>query len=164
MNKSNMIWFGRYEGWLRMLAHGVKDGDVACIDKAAKLFDLMLPDRCIIVPMPCHLGAARYMLEVADRMPGRRFVMDALTCEPHESCYDQKKDGYAPSDFNMSFNTTKLFDTSKMGMVPKEDFNGGIYIIDNVICTGVTASAARRAVAMHGLASVVCAIAYSPWR
>jgi len=158
MNKSNIIWFGRYEGWLRMLARGVKNGDVECIDKAARLFDLMLPDRCIVVPMPCHIGAARYMLEVADRIQGHRFVMNALTCDPHESCYDQKKDGYAPSEFNMSFNTSKL------EMVPNEDLNGGIYIIDNVICTGVTASAARRAVAMHGLASVVCAIAYSPWR
>jgi len=158
MNKQNMIWFGRYEGRLRLLARGVKYGDSECIIKAGRLFDMMLPDRCIVVPMPSHLGDARQMLEVADRMPGRRFVMDALTCEPHESCYDQKKDGYAPSEFNMSFNTSKL------EMVPKEDLNGGIYIIDNVICTGVTASAARRAVAMHGLASVVCAIAYSPWR
>lgn len=158
MNKSNIIWFGRYEGWLRMLARGVKNGDVTCIDKAARLFDLMLPDRCVVVPMPCHIGAARYMLEVADMIPGHRFVMNALTCDPHESCYDQKKDGYAPSEFDMSFNTSKL------EMVPNEDLNGGIYIIDNVICTGVTASAARRAVAMHGLASVVCAIAYSPWR
>jgi len=158
MNKRGMIWYGRYEGWLRLLAHGVKDGDRECIIKAGRLFDVMLPDRCIVVPMPSHLGDARQMLEVASRMPGHRFVLDSLTCEPHESCYSQKKDGYAPSDFGMQFLSSALEDA------PSEDFAGGIYIIDNVICTGTTASAARRAVAVRGLPSIVCALAYSPWR
>ena len=64
MNNQNMIWFGRYEGWLRMLAHGVKDYDDNCIGKAAKLFDLMLPDGCVVVPMPSHDGMPRQMVRV----------------------------------------------------------------------------------------------------
>lgn len=158
MNKQNMIWFGRYEGWLRMLAHGVKDYDEECIRKAARLFDLMLPDRCVVIPMPAHTGEARQMLDVANAIPGNRYVANALKCDPHESCYVQKQCGTTPYEFEMHF------DPRRLKHIPKEDYNGGIYIIDNVICTGVTASAARRAVAMHGLASVVCAIAYSPWR
>lgn len=158
MNHHNMIWFGRYEGWLRMLAHGVKDGDAECIKKAARLFDLMLPDRCVVIPMPAHTGEARQMLDVANAIPGNRYVVNALTCDPHEPCYIQKKLGTAPYEFEMHLNKRRL------KHIPKEDYNGGFYIIDNCIATGVTAAAARVAVGAAGIPSTVCAIAYSPWR
>lgn len=153
MIKQNMIWFGRYEGWLRLLAHGVKDCDEGCIRKAAKLFDLMLPDGCVVVPMPSHTGEARQMLAVANAMPGNRRIVDMLRCDPHESCYTQKKDGLTPVSFDM---------WCKSWMLPKG--NADIYVIDNVICTGVTASAAIRAFDAIGVKAKVCAIAYSPWR
>lgn len=153
MNKSNLIWFGRYEGWLRMLAHGVKDYDEECIRKAAKLFDLMLPDGCVVVPMPSHTGEARQMLAVANAMPGRRYVSNVLACDSHESCYTQKKDGFTPAPFRM---------WCKPWMLPKGD--GEVYVIDNVICTGTTAGAAIRAFNATGVKARVCAIAYSPWR
>lgn len=158
MNKSNMIWFGRYEGWLRMLAHGVKDYDEECIRKAAKLFDPMLPDRCVVIPMPAHTGGAKQMLDVANAMPGNRYVVNALTCDPHESCYIQKQFGTTPYEFEMHLNKRLL------KHIPKEDYNGGFYIIDNCIATGVTATAACVAVGTAGIPSTVCAIAYSPWR
>lgn len=153
MNKSNMIWFGRYEGWLRLLARGVKDYDEECIRKAAKLFDLMLPDGCVVVPMPSHEGVPMQMLEVANRMPGNRIAVDTLRCSPHESCYTQKKDGFTPAPFEM---------WRKAWMLPKCD--GEVYVIDNVICTGTTAGAAIRAFNAIGVKARVCAIAYSPWR
>lgn len=153
MNHQNMIWFGRYEGWLRLLAHGVKDGDGECVRKAAKLFDLMLPDGCVVVPMPSHTGEARQMLAVANRMPGNRHVVDMLRCEPHESCYTQKKDGFTPAPFEMWCNPW---------MFPSGC--GEVYVIDNVICTGTTASAAIRAFNAEGVNARMCALAYSPWR
>jgi hypothetical protein len=129
------------------------------VSKAAKLFDLMLPDRCIVVPMPCHMGYASAMLEVANAMPGERFVMDALVSEPHESSYDAKRCGLSPLSFGMKFIPDAL------ARAPKEDFDGGVFVIDNVICTGVTAGAALRAVQdCAGLDAIVCAIAHSPWR
>ena len=152
MNKQGMIWFGRYEGWLRMLAHGVKDYDEECIKKAARLFDLMLPDGCVVVPMPSHTGEARQMLAVANAMPGERCVVDVLKSRLHESCYTQKKDGFTPAPFWMWCKW----------MPPKD--GGEVYIIDNVICTGVTAGAAIRAFNAKGIEAKVCAIAYSPWR
>lgn len=151
MNKSNLIWFGRYEGWLRMLARGVKDYDGECIRKAAKLFDLMLPDGCVVVPMPSHTGEARQMLTVANMIPGERLVLDVLRCSPHESSYAQKKDGFTPSDIEMW-----------CGSLPR--LGRPVYIIDNVICTGVTASAALRAVKNAGSDAMVVALASSPWR
>ena len=153
MNKSNMIWFGRYEGWLRMLAHGVKDYDEECIRKAAKLFDLMLPEGCAIVPMPSHDGMSSQMLAVALRMPWRRRVVDMLRCDQHESCYTQKKDGFTPAPFRM---------WCRPCMLPNECVE--VYVIDNVICTGTTASAAIRAFDAIGVKARVCALAYSPWR
>lgn len=151
MNKQNMIWFGRYEGWLKWLARGVRDGDRECIIKAGRLFDMMLPDRCIVVPMPSHTGEARQMLSVANLLPGSRTVADVLRCSPHESSYAQKKDGFTPSDIDMW-----------CGSFPK--LGRPVYIIDNVICTGVTAGAALRAVKNAGADAMVVALASSPWR
>ena len=153
MNRQNMIWFGRYEGWLRLLAHGVKDGDAECIRKAAILFDLMLPNGCVVVPMPSHTGEARQMLAVANDMLGNRHVVDMLSCDSHESCYSQKKDGFTPAPFEMR---------CKPWMLPKRCSE--VYVIDNVICTGVTACSAIRAFDAIGVKARVCTLAYSPWR
>ena len=151
MNKQAMIWFGRYEGWLKWLARGVRDYDYAYIEKAAKLFDMMLVDECVVIPMPSHTGEARQMLSVANLLPGRRTVVDVLRCSPHESNYTQKKNGFAPSNIDMWCKSTLRFRCP-------------VYIIDNVICTGVTAGAALRAVKKAGTDAMVVAIASSPWR
>ena len=151
MNKQSMVWFGRYEGWLKWLARGVRDCDGECMKKAAKLFDMMLVDECVVIPMPSHTGEARQMLSVANLLPGRRTVADVLRCSPHESSYAQKKDGFTPSDIDMW-----------CGGLPK--LGQPVYIIDNVICTGVTAGAALRAVKNAGADAMVVALASSPWR
>lgn len=159
MNRT-MIWFGRYEGWLRHLAKGVKCRDAECTKKAAALFDLMLPDHCIVVPMPSHMGLSCAMLDVANALPkGKRFIMNALESEPHESSQSQKKAGFAPAPFNMKF------DPAALERCPKVDFDGGIYVIDNVLCTGVTATAAIKAIQDYsGLDAKVVTIAYATWR
>lgn len=158
MNNDRIVWFGRYEGWLRYLAHGVKDGDEECILKAARLFDLMLPERCVIVPMPSHEGKATTMLRVARAARLGRAVCDILKCAPHESSYAQKKAGMLPSQFKMS----------RKGPIraTPEQMRGGVWIIDNVVCTGVTAGEALRAMS-RGIANAnvrVCVLAASMWR
>jgi hypothetical protein len=158
-----VIWFGRYEGWLRLLAKGVKDGDPDCIDKAARLFDLMLPDDCVVVPMPSHKGTATVMEKVAQKVARmncgtkRRKVWDGLVSSPHESSMAQKRDGLFPAFVNMV-----LEPPSAVG----DDWDAQrYYVIDNVVCTGVTANAALEAFRCHELRDVtVCTLARSPWR
>ena len=156
MTSDRIIWFGRYEGWLRSVAHGVKDGDNDCIRLAARLFDLMLPDTCTVVPMPGHNGRADRMLDVAtclssiSKDAGRnRALADCLRCRPHESNYDQKQDRRTPAPVKMT--------ARKIGRRRKR---GDIYIIDNCIVSGATASAALSAIP----SARVCALAASSWR
>lgn len=159
---SRFMWFGRHEGWLRHLAHGVKSGDEECLRKAAGLFDLMLPDRCVVVPMPSHNGMAEDMLKVIDHMPcGKRYVMNALTCVPHESSRAQKLAGFAPSPIAMSVDSAMV---QRMLAETSDEFYGGVYVIDNVICSGTTASAAIRALNDIGLDAKVVSLTYATWR
>jgi hypothetical protein len=150
--KDRTIWFGRYEGWLRWLCRGVRDGDGECIKKAAKLFDLMLPHNCLVIPMPGHNGYADQMKKVCIEM-GRIWSlqnpegyaqawMDALICNPHQPNYLQKKGGGAPAPIEMSM-TGEIIGFES------------VYIIDNVIASGVTASAALESIPE----AMVCAIA-----
>lgn len=129
MNAERLIWFGRYEGWLRHLARGVRDMDGECLAKAARLFDLMLPDGATVVPMPSHNGRADAMLNVAIAT-GRR-VVDCLCCDPHESNYSQKQDGCMPREISMRVKGAKP--------------TGDVFVIDSVIASGVTAAAALAA-------------------
>ena len=95
MKNNHITWFGRYEGYLRTIARGVRDNNPRCIECAAKLFDLMLPEGAIVVPMPSHYGTAIQMMSVARQLKKRRNdirVWDCLECEPHEANYSQIKE------------------------------------------------------------------------
>lgn len=133
-----VIWFGRHEGWLRWLAHGVKDGDEECVRKAAGLFDLMLPDECVVVPMPSHEGRASVMWDVAEAIRQKaetrkcRWFVDCLRCDPHTSCYDQKMLGLVPAPF-------------RMWLECEVATSSPVFIIDNVVGSGVTAQCALAA-------------------
>lgn len=156
----NIVWFGRYEGWLRWLCRGVRGEDPECIDRAARLFDLMLPaKRCAIVPMPSHLGYATAMNRVAYRvaeMSGYRMLTDSLTCDPHEASYAQKKAGRFPDRITMRIGLGVAEGLREMGRQ--------VFIIDNVVCTGVTAAAALEAFRAKGVEAKVCTLARAVWR
>lgn len=49
MKNNHITWFGRYEGYLRTISRGVRDNNPKCIECAAKLFDLMLPEGALDV-------------------------------------------------------------------------------------------------------------------
>ena len=145
--KNKMWWFGRYEGWLRWLCKGIQKGDSECIKKSAKLFDLMLPDGCVIIPMPGHRGYATRMSDVCyelHKLNKNRSWIDCLYSNAHEPNYLQKKNG-TPQPISIGVRITY------------EDIEGDGYkfILDNVIASGVTASAALEAMPE----AIVCAIA-----
>ena len=150
MKNNHITWFGRYEGYLRTIARGVRDNNPKCIECAAKLFDLMLPEGAIVVPMPSHYGSACQMLSVVRKLVERRgdiTAYDILRCEPHEANYSQKE--YAtPAPIKMRLSTAINFD------------GAGVFVLDNVICTGVTASAALEVLPD----ATVVALAMSSWR
>ena len=133
MKHNGIICLCRHEGLLREVAHGVKDGVGKYADMAAILFDRLLPLDCIIVPMPSHRGRADTMLDVALRLAkfSHRKVCDALSCDPHESSYEQKQRGLQPTPIFMRTNAV---------------LNGCVCVIDNYVSSGVTAFAALDAI------------------
>ena len=150
MNNNHITWLGRYEGYLRTIARGVRDNNPTCIECAAKLFDLMLPDGANVIPMPGHHGHACQMLSVVMKLVERRgdiTAYDILKCDPHESNYSQKE-YTTPKPIKMRLSTAINFD------------GAGAFVLDNVICTGVTASAALEVLPD----ATVVALAMSSWR
>ena len=155
MKNNHITWFGRYEGYLRTIARGVRDNNHNCIECAAKLFDLMLPEGAIVVPMPSHYGTAIQMMSVARQLKKRRNdirVWDCLECEPHEANYSQKK-YTTPAPIKMFFDEKKMCGECV-------NYGANMFVIDNVICTGVTASAALEVLPE----ATVVALAMSSWR
>ena len=150
MKNNHITWFGRYEGYLRTIARGVRDNNPKCIECAAKLFDLMLPEGARVIPMPGHHGRACQMLSVVRSLVERRSdiaAYDILKCDPHTANYIQKK-----------YTTPEPI---KMRLSTEINFNGvGVFILDNVVCTGVTASAALKVLPD----ATVVALAMSSWR
>lgn len=155
MDNSHITWFGRYEGYLRTIARGVRDNNPKCIECAAKLFDLMLPEGARVIPMPGHYGSARQMLSVVRKLTERRndiTAYDILKCDPHEANYIQKK-YTTPAPI-------KMFLGRKDMDVECVNYGADMFVLDNVICTGVTASAALKVLPD----ATVVALAMSSWR
>ena len=155
MKNNHITWFGRYEGYLRTIARGVRDNNPKCIECAAKLFDLMLPEGARVIPMPGHYGSARQMLSVVRKLVERRgdiTVYDILKCDPHEANYSQKK-YTTPAPIKMFLDRKDLD-------VECVNYGADMFVIDNVICTGVTASAALEVLPD----ATVVALAMSSWR
>ena len=155
MKTNHITSFGRYEGYLRTIARGVRDNNPSCIECASKLFDLMLPEGATVVPMPSHFGTSVQMLSVARQLKKRRKdirVLDFLRCEPHEANYGQKK-YTTPAPIKMFFDEEELFGE-------RVNYGADMFVIDNVICTGVTASAALEVLPD----ATVVALAMSSWR
>ena len=150
MKNNHITWLGRYEGYLRTIARGVRDNNPKCIECAAKLFDLMLPNGARVIPMPGHHGSACQMLSVVRKLVERRgdiTAYDILKCDPHEANYSQKE-YTTPAPIKMYLSTAINFD------------GAGVFVLDNVICTGVTASAALEVLPD----ATVVALAMSSWR
>lgn len=143
----DIYWLARHEGWHAAIARGVASGDAQCVEVAAKLFDLYLPDNAVVVPMPSHNGHAEQMLRVAERINSCR-VWDVLIARPHESSHSQKADGCFPAPVEMWLDVGERW-------VPK---GVNICIIDNTVATGATATAALSAFRKEGFDAKVISI------
>lgn len=126
---------GSYEGVLRNLAREVKSGGLAAIEESARRLAPLLPRRAVIVPMPSRHGYPTTIRALADAIAALApdaEVLDALRSNPHEANYTQKKRGQKPARISMRAIRTPPTDRPTV-------------ILDNVIDTGATASAALEA-------------------
>lgn len=140
----DIYWLARHEGWHAAIARGVASGDAQCIEVAAKLFDLYLPSGSVVVPMPSHGGYAEQMLRVAECIK-TRLIWDVLRAKPHESSHSQKIDGFSPRRIEM------WADRVMKGRYPLDTY---IYVIDNTVVTGATATGALEAFRKEGWMNV----------
>lgn len=135
-----IITVGRHEGLLRAMARAVAWGDVTAMKMAGQLLASFLPDECVLVPMPSHIGYATTMLDLARwtrHFIGTRSaskngcdIVNCLECDPHESSHIVKLERGVPPVVRMYLHKSP----------PK--FNKPVFIIDNTVATGATASAA----------------------
>lgn len=130
--KDRIVWVGRHEGLLRDVARGCAYGDPKSISMGATILSAFVKPGSVLVPMPSHIGYATTMLDLCVRigeMVKINCVDDVLRCVPHESSHIQKLRMGLPPEIHMYGKRTDM---------PK----GSVYIIDNTVCTGTTASAA----------------------
>ncbi|HCB93849.1 MAG TPA: hypothetical protein DEP57_08625 [Selenomonas sp.] len=115
------------------LCHAVKNGEPDAIRKMAKEMATVVPPNAVLVPAPQHCGFAVYTLEICEEIAALTGVAicDVLRCTPHESLYIARKRGH---DVSLSFYLT--------GSLP----DSPLFLVDNVISTGKTVEAARKAI------------------
>ena len=97
-----------------------------------------LPGKFALVPAPQHTGNAEYTLEIAKLIASGNInceVLDVLKCEPHNTLYEQKKEGTRKPELNFS-----LKDGFDISNIPSDT---KIFFIDNVISSGNTFNTAN---------------------
>lgn len=120
----------------RELAHRLKDkNDLNAIEYAAKMMAKRVVSNAVLIPMPGRNGYAESMLTLANKIAeisGAK-VANILVGRKRKSLYDVKKKGINPS-------------INYLGLTLKEEAPGcdNIFIIDNVIATGLSMRAATR--------------------
>lgn len=132
---SKIIYIGRHEGLLRDVSRGCAYGDPSSIEQGASILSAFIKCGSIIVPMPSHVGYPTTMKNLCETILQRNCTLemvDCLRCLPHQSNHIQKLHNESPSPVQMNLTDDGL----------KLNGDRKIYIIDNCISSGVTASAA----------------------
>lgn len=127
----------------RELTHRMKDKDTNAIYTMAKDMAKLIHDDCVLIPVPNRIGRAVETLLMAQWMQAfareektlRVKLENVLVGAERVSLYDYKKQGKSPDDFDFGF---RLF-----APVPKAK---NIYLVDNVLATVTTLSAALKLV------------------
>ncbi len=123
--------------FVRGVAHDLKAAEPIAVRVAAAALAPLVPRGATIVPVPGSRGSTRENLALAEavaKLAGAR-VSDGLERVPSESQYARRKRGLAPlraEAMNVRWSGTPL--------------RGVVVLIDNVVTTGATAEAARRAI------------------
>ena len=125
-----MIANNYYNGCgIREICHAVKNNDTNAVIEIAYWYvrSREIGEDCILVPIPQHTGRAEYTLEICKLISEKCGceIKDVLRAVPHTSLYKQKVIG-----------SKTLF----TGLYKVEDIitNKNIYLIDNVVSTGLT--------------------------
>lgn len=118
-------------------AHAMKNGENWAVLKASQEMAAFIPSNCVLIPMPSHTGAATYTLKLAQRIARMTSaqVLDILKGARRETLYNLKKQGRHILPKKLGFYLTEEPPTDKH-----------ILILDNVVATGTTATAAVQAV------------------
>lgn len=114
-------------------AHAMKNGERWAIFKAAAEMVKYIPKNAVLIPMPSHTGKATYTKELC-RLIARDTaaeVCDILRGKERETLYNLKKQGRHILPKKLGFYVTQEPPTGKR-----------LLIIDNVVATGTTATAA----------------------
>ena len=118
-------------------AHAMKNGEKWALWKAAAEMVKYIPTNAVLIPMPSHTGKATYTKELC-RLIARETaaeVCDILRGRERETLYTLKKQGRHILPKKLGFYVTQEPPTGKR-----------LLIIDNVVATGTTATAAVRAI------------------
>ena len=127
---------------IREICHAVKSENPAVREKAVAeiagwyVRTGKIGEGHILVPVPQHYGKADYTLDICRILAERCGckVADILRCVPHRPLYEQKKSGNVPF--------TGLYRIGGWQVSPGER----VYLIDNVIASGLTMSRCLRLV------------------
>lgn len=129
---------GGYRGSLQHLAHEVKTGNPAVIERIADMMSPLIPSEAVLIPAPSHKGYATDMLALSEAIAQRTGaeIVDVLKSDKRVSQYTAKKE------------TGKAIDSDKLGIyavgeIPNDKIP---VIVDNVVDSGNTAEACVRAI------------------
>jgi len=129
---------GGYRGSLQHLAHEVKTGNPAVIERIADMMSPLIPSEAVLIPAPSHKGYATDMLALSEAIAQRTGaeIADVLKSDTRVSQYTAKKE------------TGKAIDADKLGIYAVGEIPNGKLpvIVDNVVDSGNTAEACVRAI------------------
>lgn len=142
----------------RKLCHIIKEADrnseeyKNAIEQMADYFvnQGIFNENSVLIPAPQHTGKAEYTWHLAAAISQKTNspIADILRCKPHETLYEQKKNGIEPDvDFYLENakgvkNLNNLFDETTIEFWKR---NGDkVYLLDNNISTGLTFNKAEK--------------------
>ena len=147
------------------LCQSVKDNPYKIPVEALADYVRALPRKCILIPVPEHTGRAGYTRDLCNRLQKVAGIskdvriIDALWCNPRPSLCEMKRAGKDTSGVEVKFKiNTNETSHGDLGML-SSTFD--IVLVDNVLDTGRTMTAAAEAVRADGAEPLCITIGYT---
>ena len=136
---------------VRFLCRRVKSEWTAALSKKdIRILHRPLPSKCVLIPVPGHLGTATYTRDIAEVLSQRTgfpmkdtVVLDCLEGTPRESLCERKHAGETIGDINVSFRIKSKACKDTLRELVEKGYEPILF--DNVVDTGTTAKAAMDA-------------------